>query len=121
MPQPTLADVLPGATQTATEITIPKSALIGLTANANNTGDQVTAGITSALLAYYTPTRRGGDFNAVPALAADLDVSVIAELGRKSIETQFDLQNNPLYFEEQEISLRFFKPDAGASFDPDNY
>lgn len=121
MPQPTITDVFPGATQTATQITIPKAALLGLTANANNTGGGVVAGLIAAMLAYYTPTRRGGNLNAIPAVPADLDVSAICELGRVSTETQYGANNEAIYSDEQEISLRFFRPRAGASFDPDDY
>lgn len=121
MPKPTLADVFPGATQTATEIIIPKAALRKLTPKAVNTGGGICSGFVDEMTDFFTPTRRGGDSNAVPAVPADLDVPIIAELGRVSTDTNYDDNNNPIYSDVQEVVVSFFRPRAGANFDPDDY
>ena len=120
MVQPTLANILPGATQTLTEIVIPKSALLNLTATSNNNGDQLIAGITAAVLAYYTEARRTGNPAAVPPVVGDYDVSIVAEFGRRSISTNFDTTPATEY-QEQEVTFRFFKPLPSSSFDPDDF
>ena len=120
MPQPSLPDVFPGATQDATVITIPWSAMPGLTASATNPADRTIAGIVSALITYYTPARRDGDANASPPVTGDLDVSIIAEMGRVVIVSSYDA-NNRIDNEEQTIDLRFYRPRANAAFDPDDY
>lgn len=50
---PSIAEVFPGATQTATAITIPKSALPTLTPTANNGGDALVVGLLLALVQAY--------------------------------------------------------------------
>jgi hypothetical protein len=121
MTQPTITDVFPGASQNATGVTIPWSAMPGITASATNNADKTIAGFIAACLAYYTEVRRNGDLNAVPPTNGDLDVSIIAEIGRASIVSNFDTQNNRNDFEEQEMILRFYKPRGAATFDPDDY
>ena len=120
MPQPSLSDVFPGATQDATGITIPWSAMPGLTASATNPADRTIAGLVSGLITYYTPARRDGDPNASPPVTGDLDVSIIAEMGRVAIVSSYDA-NNRIDNEEQTIDLRFYRPRANAAFDPDDY
>jgi len=61
VPEPTLGSVFPGATQTVTAVTIPKTALPTLTARSANSGDQIAAGLLLALLRFYTPLRRVAD------------------------------------------------------------
>lgn len=121
MVQPTITDVFPGASQNGTGVTIPWSAMPGITASATNNADRTIAGLIAACLAYYTEARRNGDLNAVPPTNGDLDVSIITEKGRESIVTSFDAQNNQNVFEEVEMILRFYKPRGSASFSPNDY
>lgn len=59
-----LSDVFgPGATQTATSITILKADLAGLTPDANNRADSLVAGITNLWAAAYTVEVRAADKN----------------------------------------------------------
>lgn len=121
MAQPTLTDVFPGATQNSTGVTIPWSAMPGITASATNNADKTIAGITAAALAYYTPARRDGNSAAVPPTTGDTDVSLIVEMGRVNISSSYDAQNNRTDFDEQTVEYRFFKPRSTAGFDPDDY
>lgn len=121
MVQPLITDVFPGATQNATGVTIPWSAMPGITASATNNADRTIAGITAAALAYYTPVRRGGNSAAVPPTNGDTDVSVIVEMGRVNIASSFDAQSNRTDFDEQTVEFRFFKPRSTTGFDPDDY
>ena len=50
---PNLSEVFPGATQTATAITIPKAALPTLTPTADNGGDALVVGLLLALVQAY--------------------------------------------------------------------
>ena len=120
MPQPTLAGIFPGATQTITEIVIPKSALAGLTAVAANGGDNIMAGITAAAMAYYTEVRRTGNPAAVPPVVGDYDVSIVVEEGRRSISTNFD-PTPPMEYQDHEIIFRYSKLLPSSSFDPDDF
>lgn len=121
MPQPTIANVFPGASQDATGVTIPWSAMPGITASATNNADKTIAGLVAACLAYYTEVRRNGNPNAVPATDGDFDVSIITEIGRASIVSNFNAQNDRIDFEEQEMILRFYKPRGSATFSPNDY
>lgn len=121
MVQPLITDVFPGASQNATGVTIPWSAMPGITASATNNADKTIAGFMAACLAYYTEVRRNGNPSAAPPTEGDTDVSIVAEMGRASITSSFDLNNNRTDFEEQEITLRFYKPRGAAGFDPDDY
>jgi len=120
MPQPTLAGIFPGATQNGTTVTIPKAALTGLTALADNNGDQIMAGFAAAALAYYTEIRRAGNPSVTPVVPGDYDVSIVTELGRRSISTNFDT-NPASEYQEQEIVFRFYKALPTSSFDPDDF
>jgi len=75
--EPTLGNVFPGATQTVTAVTIPKTALPTLTARSVNSGDQIAAGLLLALLRFYTPSRR----------VADSDVSLVVQELVPAIDT----------------------------------
>ena len=121
MPQPSLTDVFPGATQTATGVTIPWSAMPGITASVTNNADKTLAGITAAALAYYSLVRRDGNAAAVPPTTGDKDVSLIVEMGRVGISSSYDAQNNRTDFEEQTVEIRFYKPRSTTGFDPDDY
>lgn len=121
MTQPSLTDVFPGATQNSTGVTIPWSAMPGITASATNNADKTVAGIVAACLAYYLPTRRRGDDAAVPPVAGDSDVSVIVEMGRLNITPFYGAGNTVTDFEEQTVEISFFKPRSTAGFDPDDY
>lgn len=121
MTQPTITDVFPGASQNATGVTIPWSAMPGITASATNNADKTIAGIVAACLDYYTEIRRNGNPSANPPTTGDTDVSIIAEMGRLSITTSYDSNNNPTDFEEKEVRLRFHKIRSDTGFDPDDY
>jgi|AntDeeMinimDraft_6_1070357.scaffolds.fasta_scaffold11791_2 hypothetical protein len=118
MPQPTLSDLFPGATQDITTVTIPKSALTGLTAIASNNADQIFAGLVARAIDYYTPARRDGDSTAVPAVVGDKDISIIAELGTRSINRDFETSTD---YEEQIIDLSFYKTSVGGGLVPNDY
>lgn len=65
---PTLSEVFPGATQTGTSITIPKSALPTLTPTANNGGDALVVGLLLALVSVYDARTLG---TIAPAVAVE--------------------------------------------------
>jgi hypothetical protein len=121
MPKPTIANVFPGATVTSTTVTIPLAALATLTPSATVSADEFMAGISATAKNYYTEVRSNGDNTAVPPTTGDLDVSLIVEIGRATIVTVFDDQNNRVEFEEQEMIYRFRKLRASADFDADDY
>ncbi|MFA9202241.1 MAG: hypothetical protein ACEQSC_01685 [Candidatus Nanopelagicaceae bacterium] len=118
MTQPTLNQLFPAATQTATDLAIPKTDLVGLTGLADNNADQIMAGIVAAALAFYTPARREGDSAAVPPVVGNKDISVIAELGSRSLSTDF---NTNIEYEEQIVTLKFYKVATGGGFIPNSY
>lgn len=121
MPQPTLEQIFPGATQNATGITIPWTALRTITPSATNPGDRTVAGFVASCLFFYTEARRNGDSAANPPTFGDQDVSVIVEQGRSSIVSSFDAQNNRTEYEELEMVFRFYKLRPAGDFDADNY
>lgn len=118
MPQPTLSDIFPGATQDINTITIPKAALPDLTALANNNADQLIAGINAACLDFYTPLRRDGDSTATPPVVGDKDVSIIAVLDGRSISRDFETN---IEYEAQPVTLTFYKTSTGGGLVPNDY
>lgn len=118
MAEITLTQLFPGATQDATSVTIPKSALTGLTAIASNKADQIWAGLTARATSVYTPIKRNGDSLATPAVAGDKDVSVTAKLDGRLISQDFE---TGIEYEEQTITLKFYKLLPSSNFDPDDY
>lgn len=118
MPQPTLSALFAGATQDVTSITIPKSALTGLTAIASNNADQIFAGLVNRAVAYYTPARRDGDSTATPPVVGDKDVSIIAELDGRSISRDFDTN---IEYEAQPTTVTFYKTSTGGGITPNDY
>lgn len=109
MAEPLLTDVLgPGATQTATTITIVKADLPRLTPNANNTPESLLTGI--LLRAKEGLSRTTFDTN--------LDQSVYVELGFPQFA--FRGANNDGYRVDQ-LTINLAKPDITGVIDPDDY
>ncbi|WP_414530808.1 hypothetical protein [Nodularia chucula] len=98
----------PGASQTATTITIAKADLPGLTPGANNTPESLLAGI--ALKAQSGLPRSSFDTNT--------DQSIYIENGFASFITRGP--DNDSYRVDQ-LTINLAKPDSGATLDPDDY
>ena len=75
-----LSDIFPGSTQNEISITIPKAALATLVAKKGNRGDSIIAAMLITLKDFYTQERRD----------ANPDASIVANLGRVGVDTNFD-------------------------------
>lgn len=107
MPNPTLTDIFPGASQTTTEIVIPKALLTaqGLTATANNSGESIVGAIIKHLATTLTQS----------ALDADSDRNIYVQKQVDSTTFRGDgtqRREYPYYFYVQ-------TPYIDSAFDPD--
>lgn len=118
MDELTLDELFPGATQDATTVTIPKSALSRLTALAVNTADQIFAGINARGLEVYPIIKRDGDSTATPPVVGNKNVSIVVQLGSRSISQDFETGTE---YQEQTITINFYKLLPSSNFDPDDY
>jgi hypothetical protein len=109
MTVPTLADVFgPGATQTATTITIAKADLPGLTAMATNNGQQIFTGILLKAAAKLSTTNR----------TADADVKITIDYTGQSI---FPVAGSDALDRQDSYSVVLHKQESKADVDPDDY
>lgn len=113
MAEPTLTNVLgSGASQTATTITIDKNdlATVGLTPDANNAAESLLAAM--ILLAKNSLTEVSFGNNP--------DQSITITNGFDSIIQRDDGAGNLSNVRQNQLTINFHKPDAGA-IDPDDY
>ncbi|MFM6668835.1 MAG: hypothetical protein ACKPJO_01645 [Dolichospermum sp.] len=111
MPQPTLTEIFgSGATQTATTLTISKSALatVGLTASSDNSAEAILAAI--LLIAKINLTEEKFTLN--------IDQSIVIDNGFKS--TTIRGTNNVQYLTDQ-LTVTLAKVDPLSPLDPDDY
>ena len=111
MPQPTLTEVFgSGATQTATTLTISKSALatVGLTASQDNSAESLLAAILLIAKINLTETKFG----------SNIDQSIVIDNGFKS--TTIRGNNNTQYLTDQ-LTVTLAKIDPLSPLDPDDY
>lgn len=108
-----LTDVLgPGATQTATTITISKADLAGLTANTNNTADSIAVAILNRFITVYTPTIR----------STNKDVSLVAELSSiPSVEGDFTPNAPYAAYTASNYNIAVYKPYPSTTPSPNDY
>lgn len=107
MPNPSLSDLLPGATQTATEIVIPKALLTaqGLTASTDNSGESLVGALVKHLATVLTQT----------ALDVDSDRNIY--IAKQTDGTAFRVDGT----QRREYPFYFFiqVPYVDTTFDPD--
>lgn len=109
MTEPTLTAVFgPGATQTATTITIAKADLPGLTASATNRAESLLAGI---LLKAKTALLQ-------TTFETEIDQSVYIAVGYPTFT--FRGTNNDSYRVDQ-LTVSLAKLDTAGTIDPDDY
>ncbi|MFM6607137.1 MAG: hypothetical protein ACKPH3_24205 [Dolichospermum sp.] len=111
MPQPTLTEVFgSGATQTATTLTISKSALatVGLTASSDNSAEAILAAI--LLIAKINLTEEKFTLN--------IDQSIVIDNGFKS--TNLRVSNNVQYLTDQ-LTVTLAKVDPLSPLNPNDY
>ncbi|MFM6071429.1 MAG: hypothetical protein ACKPB9_07570 [Dolichospermum sp.] len=111
MPQPTLTEVFgSGATQTATTLTISKSALatVGLTASSDNSAEAILAAI--LLIAKINLTEEKFTLN--------IDQSIVIDNGFKSTTTRGT--NNVQYLTDQ-LTVTLAKVDPLSPLNPNDY
>lgn len=108
MAEPTLAQIFPGATQTATTITIPKTAFPLLGALAENRGDSIAVAILLRLKDFYTADKR----------ATDPDVSIIGRLNSPAIDINFETGANYI---DRPIEFSLYSTLSLPELDPDSY
>ncbi|MFM6607443.1 MAG: hypothetical protein ACKPH3_25790 [Dolichospermum sp.] len=110
MPQPTLTEVFgSGATQTATTLTISKSALatVGLTASQDNSAESLLAAILLIAKINLTETK----------FESNIDQSIVIDNGFKSTTIR---GNNTQYLTDQ-LTVTLAKVDPLSPLDPDDY
>lgn len=107
--EPSLTTVFgPGATQTATTVTIAKADLPRLTAAANNTAESLLVGI---MLRAQTGLPQSG-------FDADLDQSIYVAQGFP----QFTFRGtNQAPYRVDQLTVNLAKPDTAGTIDPDDY
>lgn len=108
MAEAALTEIFPGATQNLTSITLPKSALLTLTAQEENRGDSISAAILISLKNFYTQERR----------TADPLISIVAEEGRPSVDINFESGLNYL---NRPIEFSLYSELNLPSLDADSY
>lgn len=108
MPKATLTDIFPGATQTATTITIPKSALTssGLAPLAENTGGQLLSAMAKKASEYMTQTR----------FDSDSEQTIVVEVGTD--QTTFRGTDRVV---QTPITINCYKAAPATVLDPDDY
>lgn len=111
MSELSLSQVFAGATQTATAITIPKSALTGLNAAAENNADSILVAFLNKLVVVYSPTARDGD----------KDISLVVSLSPiPSIDADFSVTPN-LVYTVLNYEIGVYTPFFSSVPDPNNY
>ncbi|MFM6723978.1 MAG: hypothetical protein ACKPJF_05935 [Dolichospermum sp.] len=111
MPQPTLTEVFgSGATQTATTLTISKSALaaVGLTATQDNSAEALLAAILFLAEVNLTEQKFG----------TNIDQSIVVGKGFRTSTIRGN--NNTPYITDQ-LTVNFSKIDPQTPLDPDDY
>lgn len=106
-----LTDLFPGATQTSTELRIPKAALPTLTPLADNKTEILVAAIVIRLSEVFTEAAR----------EADVDRSIVVEQGAPRIDRTFSpsgVQSNWLV---RELAVQFFESYVEQPWDADAY
>ena len=110
MAEPTLTEVFgAGATQTATQITILKADLPGLTASANNTAESLLVGV--LLKAKQKLTTASYDANIEQGITI-----TTPDFNAQSLVTR----NNAQYRQYIE-NVNFYKLDNSTALDPDDF
>lgn len=106
---PSLTDVFgPGATQTATTITIAKADLTGLTALATNNGQQLFAALLLKAAAKLSSTNRTND--------ADVKITI-----DYTGQTIFPITGSEALDRQDSYTVVLHKQVAKADVDPDDY
>ena len=107
MAEPTLQQIFgANATQDATAITISKADLIGLTADANNTGESVLVSINLTARDYLTEANYD----------SNIDQSIYLEDGLSSFTTREDTA-----YRQDQITINLTKIDTSSAINPDDY
>jgi|SRR6476469_4156327 len=105
--QPTIQQVFgPGATQDADSITILKADLPGLTAAANNNGEQLFAGVVNRARIYLTEANQ----------ASNPDQSITFGETFSSF-----VSRNSQNYRQNQVPVNFQKLDTDADIEPDEY
>lgn len=109
MAEPTLTEIFgAGATQTATQLTVNKADLPGLTASATNTAESLLVGI--LLKAKEKLTTVSQDANIEQNLTVE-----------ESSFSETLIQRNNQTYRQKTLSVNLQKLDTSAGIDPDDY
>lgn len=106
-----LAELFPGATQTSTTITIPKSALPTLTALAENRAEALFAAMVIRANEVFTTTARD----------ADPTRSISVERDSPRIDRVFSSTGEESNYLVRTLSVNFYEPYTDTPWDADNY
>jgi len=110
MAEPTLQEVFgAGATQTATTITILKADL-GITATANNRGEQLFAGIVKKATTNLTTAN----------FATNADQSIVINTGFDSLVYR-TINNVQTTYLQNQLTINFAKIQTSVGITPDDY
>lgn len=111
MAEPTLAEIFgAGAVQDENTLTIQKAALVGvgLTANAANRAEALFAALFRLAANKLNPTNQETD--------ADIQIAIDFDNAFESLVTAGTTQ-----YRQLSVTCALRKPDAGATFEPDDY
>ena len=110
MAEPTLQQVFgANATQTATELTITKADLTGLTASANNTAESLLVGILLKAKQQLTTAN----------YEANIEQGVVIET--PGFNAQSLVTRNNAQYRQYTEEVRLYKVDSSSAIDPDDF